>query len=402
MRTIRQSESPSAGNALLVALLVVTLLIAFAAAQFAVVQKNIQASSHFLSYSDLHKYAEGGLSMAIHDLGYGVTGTGGKIGTEYWSLANDVGADGVGGTGDLGEGDGIPTYGEPNIYPVAVGTSLNALIFVYTGSTAYPGVFRVVSTATSQWGSAIVDTYVRRTIATLPRVASVFVSPDAVLDLKGNSFLIDGNDHNPDGTPGPGPAVAGIATLVGTPPGANQANFLSQISSKNYDQILGAGGMPSLSETTGVDLNTIFETFQRMASVTLASGTYANIPDGTTNIGNWAAGDLRVTYANGDLHFSGKGQGAGVLLVDGTLTVTGQFTYYGVMIVRGDIRLSGGGAGVHTYGTVMVGQSITAIDPEESEVIVSGTADLFYSSAVLARLEDMLAARYSVVYYDER
>lgn len=398
MRKTRSVAGTSAGNALLVALMVVTLLIAFAAAQFAVVQKNIQASSHFLSYSDLHKYAEGGLSLALHDLGYGVTGTGGKIGTQYWSIANDVGADGVGGTGDAGEGDGIPTYGEPNVYPVALGASMDASLFVYTSGTGYSGILRIVSTANGPTGSATIDTYVRRTIATLPRVASVFVSPDAVLDLKGNSFLIDGNDHNPDGTAGPAPAVAGIATAVGTPPGTNQANFLSQISKKNYDQILGAGGTPSLAETGGVELNAIFETFKNMASVTLAPGTYTGI----STIGNWASNQLRVTYSNGDLHFSGTGAGAGVLLIDGTLTVTGQFTFYGLLIVRGDIRLSGGGAGVHTYGTVMVGQSITAIDPDGSEVTVSGTADLFYSSAVLARLEDMLSASYTVVYYDEK
>ncbi len=31
-----------------------------------------------------------------------------------WKLSDDVGADGVAGTGDLGEGDGVPTTGEPN------------------------------------------------------------------------------------------------------------------------------------------------------------------------------------------------------------------------------------------------------------------------------------------------
>ncbi|MGQ9589992.1 MAG: hypothetical protein ACUVYA_06825 [Planctomycetota bacterium] len=222
------------------------------------------------------------------------------------------------------------------------------------------------------------------------------MDPDAALDLKGNAFLIDGNDHNPDGTAGSAPAVPGIATLEGSPPGANAAAFLSQIPAKNYDQVRGAGSSPSLGETTGVDLDMIFDSFKSGMTQTIAPGAYTS-PD----LEDWRDSELPVTYASGDLHFSGKGEGAGVLLVDGTVTVTGQFTFYGLLIVRGDIRLSGGGAGVHTYGTVMVGQSLTAVDPE-SDVTISGTADLFYSSAVLARLEDMLAASCAVVYYDER
>ena len=36
----------------------------------------------------------------------------------------DLGEDGIGTTGDHGEGDGIPTPGEPNVAPVAVGSDV--------------------------------------------------------------------------------------------------------------------------------------------------------------------------------------------------------------------------------------------------------------------------------------
>lgn len=396
MRRDSECGAPSAGNALIVALVVMTMLVALAAAQFTVVQKNLQASSYYLAYSDLHKYAESGLSMALHDLAYNAYGTGGKIGTVDWTSADDVGRDGIGGTYDQGEGDGIPTVGEPNVHPSLVGAFLDTGLIVYTDGTSHPGILRIVASASSHRGTATVETFVRRTVATLPRVASVFVDPEAVLDLKGNSFLIDGNDHNPDGTAGSAPAVPGIATLEGSPPGANAATFLSQIPAKNYDQVRGAGSLPSLGEAGGVDIAAIFDSFKSRMTQTLAPGTYTS-----PALGDWTDPVLPITYASGDLHFSGNGHGAGVLLVDGTVTVTGQFTFYGMLIVRGDIRLSGGGAGVHTYGTVMVGQSLTAVDPE-SDVTITGTADLFYSAAVLARLEDMLAAKYTVVYYDEK
>ena len=73
----------------------------------------------------------------------------------------------------------------------------------------------------------------------------------------------------------------------------------------------------------------------------------------------------------------------------------------GLVLVMGDISLVGGGASIHTYGSTLVGQSLTAIDPE-SELTVAGNADLFYSSEVLMKIQDLLAARYSLVYYDEK
>ncbi|MGQ9589993.1 MAG: hypothetical protein ACUVYA_06830 [Planctomycetota bacterium] len=152
MRKDFECRAPSAGNALVVALIVMTMLIALAAAQFAVVQKNLQASSYFLSYSDLHKYAESGLSMALHDLAYNGWGTGGKLGTSGWSLADDVGKDGIGGTYDQGEGDGIPTVGEPNVNPALVGALLDTSLIVYVDGTSHPGILRLVSSASSARG----------------------------------------------------------------------------------------------------------------------------------------------------------------------------------------------------------------------------------------------------------
>ena len=89
-----------------------------------------------------------------------------------------------------------------------------------------------------------------------------------------------------------------------------------------------------------------------------------------------------------------------MLLVDGSLYITGQFTYHGLIIVRGDIVLTGGGAGIHVFGSTMVGESITAVEVDP-EVTVAGTADVFYSSAVLKRIELMMMPKYQVVYYDE-
>jgi hypothetical protein len=374
--------------------MIMSLLVALAAAQFAVVQKNVQASQFFTLHSDLHKYAESGLSLSLHDLTYDFSGRGGNVGVDSWTVTNDLGADGLAGTFDKGEGDGVPTYGEPNVVPVMVGPWLETGMFVHVEPTAFPDVYRVRSTAGNAQGQVTVETYVRKLIAKLPKVAAVYVDPNAAIDLKGNRFMIDGNDHNPDGTPGPGDPVAGIGTVTGDPAGSNAAMFLSQVPLSAYDQVIGDGPNPSIQESDSVDLNGVFEGFKAMTTQELAPGTYVDAA-----LGDYFTDQVEITYVPGDLQLSGTGFGGGVLLIDGSLTVTGKFTYHGLLIVRGDIRLSGGGTGVHTFGSVMVGQSLVAI--ETSDLTVSGNADLFYSSEVLTRLEGLLKAKYSLVYYDE-
>src|SRR2546426_1844503 len=271
----RNASPRERGNPLILSMLLLSLLVALATAQFSVTQKNIQSSNYYLSYSDLHKYAESGIDLALHDLKYTLTANGGKIGTVGWITANDVGRDGVASPYDQGEGDGIPTAGEPNVAPVSIGSSsFGARLFVWVTDTATPNVYRVVATAENSDASSTVDTYVRKTIISIPRVGAVFVDPTVALDLKGNSFMIDGNDHDPSGGAGSGAAVPGITTYVGTPAGNNQTTILGQIPAKNYNQVIGQGGMPSLGENSSFNLGTLFNDFKAIKTHSLASGTY--------------------------------------------------------------------------------------------------------------------------------
>jgi hypothetical protein len=396
---LRRAPTAEAGNALLLAILTLSLLLSFSLAHHAVVQKNVQQAGFFEAHSDLHQYAELGIALAIHDLRYNVSGNEGNIGTEDWTLANDLGRDGVAGTGDDGEGDGIPTPGEPNVFAVSVGpTALSAVLAVHVFETGYAGVQRIVATCSNPVSMATAEEYTRRTVIEIPRVSAVFVDPTVALDLKGKAFRIDGNDHNPDGTPGGGEPLAGITTAIGDSPGENQAALLAQISNKQYDQITGAGGSPSLGEVAGVELEALIAAFRRAQTDSLAPGTYTN-----QSLGNWSSGDLRIHAVDGDLHLSGNSHGAGVLIVDGSLTISGSFNFTGLIIVRGDVRLTGGGSGVQVYGSVLVGESITAIDVG-SDMSVSGTADLFYSSQAMEKVQSLLYDRpvYTTVYYNDK
>lgn len=96
--------------------------------------------------------------------------------------------------------------------------------------------------------------------------------------------------------------------------------------------------------------------------------------------GNW--GDPRpgnacsryepLVYINGDVSLS-NGRGRGVLLVDGDLTVAGNFDYAGIVVARGSIRFTGEGNRIR--GVVLSASSGTA----------SGGSVLQYSSCSVQR-----------------
>lgn len=92
------------------------------------------------------------------------------------------------------------------------------------------------------------------------------------------------------------------------------------------------------------------------ATVTAADGTV--ICDASVR-SNWGdatatgpcADEVPIIYAKGDLHLK-TGTGQGILIVDGDLNATGNFEFYGVVIVRGTLRTSG--TGNHMEGSVIV------------------------------------------------
>jgi len=155
--------------------------------------------------------------------------------------------------------------------------------------------------------------------------------------------------------------------------------------------VVGSGGTPSVGEESGMDFDSIFNAFKATQDNMVAPATYDAVV-----WGNYAASDALVTYCNGDLKLTGEGSGSGALVVEGNLTITGQFEFVGVVIVKGDVRLVGGGAGVHIWGTLLIGQTLSAVDPEMG---VSGNAEIYYSSAGLATASGLLGSSYTVLYW---
>lgn len=377
------------GAILFLCILLVVLLGALALSFSALVQKNSGQGRFFNNLGALRRYAETGLSLAIHEIGYGVNGGDGQIGTELWVAANDVGRDGVPATFDEGEGNGIPTPGEPNVFGSPIGPApMGMRLCVHAWDTAWPNVTRIVSTAFNGESIANVEIYTHEEPRPVPDLAAAYVDPGTQIKFGGN-LLLDGHDFHPDGTPGPDPAVYGISTATGDPAGSNALDLISQTAPKYYDQILGLGGKPSIGEVAPVDANALFDEFKARRSLVVPAGTYSDVV-----WGDWTKNDFQVTHATGDVVLGGTTKGAGVLIVDGTLTLTGGTNFVGVIIVRGDVKLSGGGNQVQVYGSLVVS------DATELSFRATGSPQLKYSSWALAQAFRLLRGRPEVVCWD--
>jgi hypothetical protein len=86
-----------------------------------------------------------------------------------------------------------------------------------------------------------------------------------------------------------------------------------------------------------------------------------------------------IIYAPGDLKINGD-RGQGILLVQGNLEVQGGFQFYGLIIVRGELRTAGTGG--HFNGTVLAA-NVAVGGATTSNNTVSGNATFRYSSCAL-------------------
>ena len=86
-----------------------------------------------------------------------------------------------------------------------------------------------------------------------------------------------------------------------------------------------------------------------------------------------------IIHAPGDLKINGD-RGQGILLVGGSLDVAGGFQFYGLVIVRGELKTTGTGG--HFNGTVMAA-NVAVGGVTSSNNTVTGNATFRYSSCAL-------------------
>ena len=210
--------------------------------------------------------------------------------------------------------------------------------------------------------------------------------------LAGNA-AVDGRDHIPTEWGAANCDTTGDTTKAG-------------IRSADTSQIVGGAGhtygTPPIKQDTTVKSSTFrqfgdidYNTLAAMANITLSSGNYKTDPavNGTlcdkTVLTNWGDGmnrsapcgnyfpiihirdSTQSTTLNGD-------QGQGILLVDGDLEIQGSYQFYGIVLIRGSLKTSGGGStDAHFWGAVMAAN----VDLELNTL--TGNATLNYSKCAI-------------------
>ncbi|MEE8104874.1 MAG: hypothetical protein V3T86_05005 [Planctomycetota bacterium] len=209
----------------------------------------------------------------------------------------------------------------------------------------------------------------------------------AFMSFAGNSFHIDGNDVDLNGNT-TGDQVPGIG-VNGSPD-----QIIAALSGNQDDNVIGAGGDPSVMTVPELDMRDLIEEAARSNDIELAV-------DGNHQLsepGAWGAISApKILYAAGNIKVSGGAAGAGYLVVDGDCEISGGFEWRGVIIVRGKVSFKGGGGGKRLIGALIVEEDV---EGDDSGLLVNGTIDVIYSAATITRISTAFAS-YTILNWRE-
>ena len=212
-------------------------------------------------------------------------------------------------------------------------------------------------------------------------IGAIHLAADQVgTNFVGNSFMVDGNDHDQFGNLVPG----GIAH-----PGISTRNqdvtngVVNSLNNQQLDNVQGLGFStnpltPSVETTGGpstTDLNRMMNDILGKSGV-VTDGTH-NFNNGTTTTFGTLAAPQVTHLTNTDVTVNGNITGAGILIADGSVDITGSIDFVGWIIVHGDTI-------IHTQtaddGTTVLGNAIIkgSLWTEDFDVKVGGSAIVDY------------------------
>jgi hypothetical protein len=227
-------------------------------------------------------------------------------------------------------------------------------------------VYLVTSMAITPQGSRRIGQYESAALNITPPPGGL------VLDGNNPSFgTPHSNNAGIDGTDGNGgpPAVPGCVTTgalqpaIGTGSAADAASVGPQIF--RPANFVGSGPSPSVVNaaasltqwSTPAQLNTLVSELANAADYSYSCG----IGGGGCSGSYGTTANPQITFINGDVSLGG---GAGVLVVTGTLTISGAMQFNGLILVigQGNVVINGGGNGT-IYGEMLAAQTNSSVSP---------------------------------------
>jgi hypothetical protein len=348
------------GVSMVIALITLATLLLTASTGLLVGSAGVRSTRSFRGASQVHFVAESAVSEAVQRInGPGVV---------HWK-------------NDVVDNWGAYWTGTKGFGPLA-GFTYDATVWATPGNEADTGRITAVATGSEGVRNVVVANVLRTNIpATAP--GAIYLAADATTNsnFSGNAFLVDGNDRNYSGGAGPGAPIPGISTR--TDPNTQEA--VDSLSGGQLDNVTGLGfaagppmvpsvrTSPSAPSTTQVG-QIIDDLLARPGVVTWPDSQV----NGNDHFGTEAA--PQITHFPGDITIKGNGNadGAGIMIVDGDLTIKGTLDFKGLILVRGRTQVVGdteftGNATI--YGSVWT---------NDINLVVGGSAVIQYSTEALA------------------
>jgi hypothetical protein len=240
-------------------------------------------------------------------------------------------------------------------------------------------MYLVTSLAITPQGSRRVAQYEVAGLNIAPPPAALALDgPAAVFNPAPSSsqYFANGIDSGVSGYRGPGtctPSGPSTVPAISTGDANGVTSVKSSIPSNRYGNYTGTGGTPSVvnagaggtnqlsgSWSSPAQLNNLVSDLASAADVSYSCGIGAPC-NGSGPYGTDAA--PQITYVNGDFNF-GSNSGAGVLIVTGTLNITGQSSFDGLILVIGQgVMTEQGGGNGQFNGSIFLAKTNSSTSP---------------------------------------
>lgn len=214
-------------------------------------------------------------------------------------------------------------------------------------------------------------------LSSASKTAPAVITSFSAVTIKGSAY-VTGKNTNPPGWLGCPAANDTFAVAYNPSTSISiQKPATQSIGGTNADP---NAAIPSFYTTFG---NETYASLAAKANVT-TSGTQHPSPVGTLltcthNSSNWGEpsrslgavigcqGYFPIVYSSGNLSINGNSSGQGILLVDGDLNLNGTFDYVGLIVVKGNVKANGN---FTLYGAILAGGTMDA---------TSGNSSFYYS-----------------------
>ena len=348
------------GIALVLALLSMVTLLLAAATGMLVGSAGMSAMRNYRGAGQVHFVAESGISEALQRIN----------GTGVINIQNDV----------VNQWTAVWGSSSHGFAPLS-GFSYVVTPTATVGNTANAGRLMATGSGIESVKNIVVANVIRSNIpSTAPGAIYLASDQSTNATFTGNAFGVDGNDHNYTGGAGPGGPVPGISTRNDS----NTQEAINSLSAVQKDNVTGYGysnGPPivpsvftSPAAPSTAMLNAMINDILAKPRPPDDNSTRIN---GNATYGTTAAPQITHFTGNGGVTIkaNGNAQGAGIMIVEGNLTIQGNFNFKGLILVRGTTQVTDFTGNCTIYGSVWT---------EDIQLQVAGSAIVDYSTQALA------------------